>query len=151
MCPPLLPRIVMSISLKLDSYVEGEKSIFLLTIKFCFSASRFWNGRNYWNKEWKADLCTLRNKYLCKLAHSRLLNGNLRSRRDKDMLLAVRPFAFYTSTFRCFWYIMIFLINIMNYTIRLWNNELLLLKVSIPHGITALACQNINNSFFMKL
>ena len=145
MCPPLLPRIVMSISLKLDSYGVGEKSIFLLTI-----ASQFRNGQNCWNKEWKADLCTLRNKYLCKLAHSRLLNGNLRSRRDKDMLLAVRPLAFYTSTFRCFWYIMIFLINIMNYTIRLWNNELLLLKVSIPHGITALACQSINNSFFMK-
>ena len=137
----------MSISLRLDSYVEGEKSIFLLTIKFRFSANRFWNGQNCWNKEKKADLCTLRKKYLCKLAHSRLINGNLRSRRDKDTLLAVRPSAFFMSTFRCFWYIMIFLINIMNYTIRFWNNELLLIKVSIPHGITALACQNINNSF----
>ena len=139
----------MGLLLKLDSPAVEEKTKVYLTVKRLFSDRTFLNGWISWNTQEKAYHFIFWNKYLCKIAHSRLLNGNLQSRRDKDTLLAKWPSAFNMSTVRYFWLTKICLSNKI-ITIKLWKNEWLLLKVLIPYRIADLVCQVLTILIYLK-
>ena len=134
---------------KLDSpgVEEGLKAY--LTMKPHFRDRPFWYGWIAWKAQWKAYLCTFWNKHSCKIAHSRLLNGNLHSRRDKDTLLAKKPSTFNSGTFRYSWLTKICLSNKVN-TIKIWKNKWLLLKVLTFYSTADSVCQVLTTLSLVK-